>query len=150
MPPEASTEYCEHMSPSPLDGPPAPETPPRSRARVRRWRRLRARLRLFRRRMHTHPVLHLPWRILVGTVGTVVFLAGVVMLVVPGPGIASMLLGLLILGTEFRWARRMLHPAKVWAIRGERWALRLKDDYLRRFRRRRAARRGRNLGDPTD
>ncbi|MBR8743581.1 PGPGW domain-containing protein [Nocardiopsis sp. MG754419] len=91
--------------------------------------------------MHTHPVLHLPWRLLVGTVGTVVALAGIVMLVVPGPGIASILLGLLILSTEFRWARRLLHPAKVWAVRAERWAMRLKDDYLRRLRERRAARR---------
>ncbi|SIO85710.1 PGPGW domain-containing protein [Nocardiopsis sp. JB363] len=90
--------------------------------------------------MHTHPVLHMPWRLLVGTVGAVVVLAGVVMLVVPGPGIASMLLGLLILSTEFRWAQRLLHPAKVWAVRGERWAVQLKDDYLRRFRDHRARR----------
>ena len=90
--------------------------------------------------MHTHPVLHMPWRLLVGAVGTVVVLAGIVMLVVPGPGITSMLLGLLILSTEFRWARRLLHPAKVWARRGERWATRLKDDYLRRFREHRARR----------
>ncbi|AFR05862.1 MULTISPECIES: PGPGW domain-containing protein [Nocardiopsis] len=93
--------------------------------------------------MHTHPVLHLPWRILVGTVGAVVVVAGIVMLVIPGPGIASILLGLLILSTEFRWARRLLHPAKVWTLRAERWALRTKDDHLRRMRRRRAARRGR-------
>ncbi len=91
--------------------------------------------------MHAHPALHMPWRLLVGTVGTVVVLAGVVMLVVPGPGIASILLGLLVLSTEFRWARRLLHPAKVWAMRGERWATRLKDDHLRRFRERRARRR---------
>ena len=98
--------------------------------------------------MHTHPVLHLPWRVLVGTVGSVVLLAGVVMLVVPGPGIASILLGLLILSTEFRWARRMLHPVKVWAVRGERWATRIKDDYLGRFRRWRAARRGHDPEPP--
>lgn len=99
--------------------------------------------------MHTHPVLHLPWRLFVGTVGAVILLAGVVMLVVPGPGIASMLLGLLILSSEFRWAQRILHPAKVWAVRGERWATRVKDDYLGRFRRWRAMRRKQKRRPPT-
>lgn len=99
--------------------------------------------------MHTHPVLHLPWRLFVGTVGAVILLAGVVMLVVPGPGIASMLLGLLILSSEFRWAQRILHPAKVWAVRSERWATRVKDDYLGRFRRWRAGRREQKPRPPT-
>ena len=90
--------------------------------------------------MHTHPALHLPWRILVGTVATVVILAGIVMLVVPGPGIASILLGLLILSTEFRWAHRLLRPARVWARRAERWAMRTKDELMERRRERRAAR----------
>jgi uncharacterized protein (TIGR02611 family) len=89
--------------------------------------------------MHTHPALHLPWRALVGTVGTVVILAGIVMLVVPGPGIASILLGLLILSTEFRWADRLLHPARVWARRGEKWAIRTKNDLLERRREHKAA-----------
>ncbi|GAB3705659.1 PGPGW domain-containing protein [Nocardiopsis oceani] len=97
--------------------------------------------------MHTHPALHLPWRILVGTVGTVIALAGVVMLVIPGPGIASILLGLVILSTEFRWAHRLLRPVRVWARKGERWFLRTKNEYLERRREQKAAkaeRRGRN------
>lgn len=89
--------------------------------------------------MHTHPFLHIPWRVLVGTVGTVVVLAGIVMMVLPGPGIASVLLGLLILSTEFRWAHRLLRPARVWARRSERWAIKVKDQYLERRRERRAA-----------
>jgi uncharacterized protein (TIGR02611 family) len=99
--------------------------------------------------MHTHPVLHIPWRVLVGTVGTVVVLAGIVMMVLPGPGIASVLLGLLILSTEFRWAHRLLRPARVWARRGEKWAVRTKNQYLKRRRERRngkAARRGHACG----
>lgn len=90
--------------------------------------------------MHTHPVLHLPWRILVGTVGTVVFLAGVVFLVTPGPGVAALLLGLLILSTEFRWAHRLLKPARTWARRAEQYAERRKDEYMVRRRERKAAR----------
>ncbi|GHC91253.1 hypothetical protein GCM10007079_38400 [Nocardiopsis terrae] len=90
--------------------------------------------------MHTHPALHLPWRILVGTVGTVVILAGIVMMIVPGPGIASVLLGMLILSSEFRWAHRLLRPARVWSRRGERWAMRVRNELLSRLRSRRAAR----------
>ncbi|WP_017581534.1 PGPGW domain-containing protein [Nocardiopsis valliformis] len=99
--------------------------------------------------MHTHPVLHIPWRVLVGTVGTVVVLAGIAMMVLPGPGVASVLLGLLILSTEFRWAHRLLRPARVWARRSEKWAVKTKDEYLERRRERRAAkaaRRGRASG----
>lgn len=51
-------------------------------------------------------------RFLVLIVGSVVSLAGAVMLVTPGPGIAVILLGLTILATEFRWARYWLVLAK--------------------------------------
>jgi uncharacterized protein (TIGR02611 family) len=49
-------------------------------------------------------------------VGVVLILAGVVMLFVPGPGIAAMLLGLAVLATEFRWARRLLAWARAKAL----------------------------------
>jgi hypothetical protein len=90
--------------------------------------------------MHTHPALHLPWRLLVGTVGTVVILAGLAMLVVPGPGIAAILLGLVILSTEFRWANGLVRPVRVWSRRVERFGQRKKDEYLGRWLERRAAR----------
>ncbi|WP_197285654.1 PGPGW domain-containing protein [Nocardiopsis sp. NRRL B-16309] len=90
--------------------------------------------------MHTHPALHLPWLILVGTIGTVVILAGLVMMVFPGPGIASVLLGLVILSTEFRWANSLVRPVRVWSRRAERFGQRKKDEYLGRWRARRAAR----------
>ncbi|WP_304455555.1 PGPGW domain-containing protein [Nocardiopsis sp. YSL2] len=89
--------------------------------------------------MHTHPALHLPWRVLVGTVGAVVILAGLVMMVFPGPGIASVLLGLVILSTEFRWANSLVRPVRVWSRRAERFGHRKKDQYLRWWRARRAA-----------
>ncbi|GHD27021.1 PGPGW domain-containing protein [Nocardiopsis kunsanensis] len=89
--------------------------------------------------MHTHPALHLPWRVLVGTVGTVVALAGIVFLVTPGPGVAAVLMGLLILSTEFRWAYRLLQPARTWAWRAEQYAERRKEEFLRRRRERKAA-----------
>jgi hypothetical protein len=51
----------------------------------------------------------------VGTVGTIFLLAGIAMLVLPGPGITATLLGLVILATEFSWAHRLLRRARVWA-----------------------------------
>lgn len=92
--------------------------------------------------MHTHPALRLPWRILVGTTGTLIVLIGFVFFVTPGPGIASVLLGLFILSTEFRWAHRLMRPARVWARWAERRGKQLKDKYARRRRARRRAKRG--------
>lgn len=67
-------------------------------------------------------------KIVVGIVGTGVLLAGVSMLVLPGPGWATIVAGLAILSTEFRWAavmRRRLVAAIVsagtWIGRQPRW-----------------------------
>jgi drug/metabolite transporter (DMT)-like permease len=56
-------------------------------------------------RWHTlpHPVRWLTASILGGTLIAI----GAVLLVLPGPGIALLLAGLLVLGTEFAWARRL-------------------------------------------
>ena len=41
-------------------------------------------------------------------VGTTLLVAGAAMLVLPGPGIAVILLGLVVLSAEFQWAQRAL------------------------------------------
>ena len=51
-------------------------------------------------------------------VGTTLLVAGAAMLVLPGPGIAVILLGLVVLSAEFQWAKRAL----AWA-RGRAWDL---------------------------
>ena len=51
-------------------------------------------------------------RIAVFIAGSVVMLAGVAILVLPGPGIVVVLAGLAILATEFVWAERALDRAK--------------------------------------
>ncbi len=48
-------------------------------------------------------------------VGGVVLLAGVAMLVLPGPGILVIIAGLAILAEEFTWAERTLDKAKLQA-----------------------------------
>ncbi|HTN01610.1 MAG TPA: PGPGW domain-containing protein [Planctomycetaceae bacterium] len=68
-----------------------------------------------------HTVLPLPWaiwfwaqarKIVVAVIGTTVILAGVAMLVLPGPGWLAIFGGLAILATEFAWAKWMLKYAK--------------------------------------
>ena len=41
-------------------------------------------------------------------VGSALLIAGAAMLVLPGPGIAVMLLGLVVLSAEFKWAQHVL------------------------------------------
>lgn len=48
----------------------------------------------------------------IGTLGTLVLVAGIVMIPYPGPGWAVVFVGLAILGSEFAWAKRLLRFAK--------------------------------------
>ncbi len=51
------------------------------------------------------------WRIGVLVVGGALLLAGLVMMVTPGPGLLLILAGLVVLATEFAWAERLLERA---------------------------------------
>jgi len=75
------------------------------------------------RRWHDHPAIapikivarfiqRSGKRIAVTIVGSAVLLAGIAMLVLPGPGILVIIGGLAILATEYVWAQRMLTKAK--------------------------------------
>ena len=82
------------------------------------------------RRWHDHPAVA-PFkavalfikrsgkRIAVTVVGFAVLLAGVAMLVLPGPGIVVIIAGLAILATEYVWAERMLAEAKRRALQAK-------------------------------
>jgi drug/metabolite transporter (DMT)-like permease len=48
----------------------------------------------------------------VAIVGGALIVAGAIMLVTPGPGIAMIVLGLVVLATEFAWAERTLHKVR--------------------------------------
>jgi uncharacterized protein (TIGR02611 family) len=50
--------------------------------------------------------------------GVVLVLAGILMLVLPGPGLLVILIGLTLLATEFAWARRALDRLKAVSRRG--------------------------------
>jgi uncharacterized protein (TIGR02611 family) len=60
-------------------------------------------------------------RLVVAVVGGTVILFGVVLLVIPGPGLLTIALGLAILASEFLWARRILarfkeQGSKIWQL----------------------------------
>lgn len=63
-----------------------------------------------RRRRGTHLAL----KAFVGLLGTLLVAAGLAMLVLPGPGWAAILLGLLVLASEFEAAERVRHRLAVW------------------------------------
>ena len=56
-------------------------------------------------------------RAVVGTVGASLLIAGVAMLILPGPGIVVVLAGLTVLATEFHWARRVKRKLVVYIRR---------------------------------
>ncbi len=64
-------------------------------------------------RVHPRPVTY-RWarRIAVGVVGGTVLLIGIALLVLPGPAIVVIPLGLAILSAEFAWARLWLRKVK--------------------------------------
>ena len=51
-------------------------------------------------------------RVIVGVIGGTVLIIGVAMIVLPGPAVVVIPLGLAILGTEFLWARLWLRRAR--------------------------------------
>jgi uncharacterized protein (TIGR02611 family) len=78
-------------------------------------------------------------RIAITVVGVLVLLAGLVLLVLPGPGWLLIFVGLSILGSEYVWAQRLLRMAKQQANNA-------KDKVLRR----KQAKADRRDGAPSD
>jgi uncharacterized protein (TIGR02611 family) len=72
-----------------------------------------------REKIHGNPILNTTWQIGVFTVGVTVIAAGVVMLMLPGPGWLAIFLGFAILATEFAWAQAALRKARQAARRAK-------------------------------
>ncbi|WP_235585446.1 PGPGW domain-containing protein [Serinicoccus chungangensis] len=56
-------------------------------------------------------------RIALETLGWTVLVAGILMLLLPGPGLLGTFAGLWILSTQYAWARRWTNPVKIRALR---------------------------------
>ena len=67
-------------------------------------------------------------RLMVLVIGSIVLIAGLLMLVLPGPGILVIIVGLAILATEFVWAERLLSHARERAARVARTLRKRKND----------------------
>ncbi len=82
-----------------------------------------ARLRSFREALRRNRALDTTWRVLVFALGVTLLVAGALMWVLPGPGWATVILGLVVLASEFSWANRALTPVKDAARRASAAAL---------------------------
>lgn len=73
--------------------------------------RLHRRMERFRAFMGRHAALLLIYRLLIIGLGFLCIVAGIIMLVTPGPGWLFIFMGMSLWGTEFHWAHRL----NVWA-----------------------------------
>lgn len=71
-----------------------------------------ARIRAIRERVRKRRSLDTAWRMMVLALGLTLVAAGLVMFVLPGPGFGALILGLVVLASEFTWATRVLDPVK--------------------------------------
>jgi hypothetical protein len=72
-------------------------------------------------RGYTRGIVRHARRLAIGVIGSTVVLIGIALLVLPGPAIVVIPLGLAILATEFVWAKRLMDRAKEQGRRGGRW-----------------------------
>lgn len=60
----------------------------------------------------SHRALNATWRLIVLVFGLSLLGLGIFFILFPGPGWATILLALIVLGSEFNWANRLLHPVR--------------------------------------
>jgi len=75
---------------------------------------VRARFEAWREGIRGNPVTRPVYRVGVLLFGSFVLVAGLAMLALPGPGWATIFIGLAILASEFAFARRVTHPLRDW------------------------------------
>ena len=60
----------------------------------------------------TNRALDATWKLIVLVIGLTLVGLGLFFLLFPGPGWATLLLGLIVLASEYSWAKRLLHPVR--------------------------------------
>ncbi len=81
--------------------------------------KLATRIRRVRERIRKRRALDTAWRVMVLTLGLTLVAAGLIMFIFPGPGFGALILGLVVLASEFTWATRVLDPVKDAARRAQ-------------------------------
>jgi uncharacterized protein (TIGR02611 family) len=61
-----------------------------------------------RERIRSRRSTRIAWKVVTGLVGTAVTVTGLIMVPFPGPGWLVVIVGLVILASEFAWAQRLL------------------------------------------
>ena len=79
--------------------------PQNADAQPSRWQRVHAHL-------HRNRAISATTKLVVTLVGSMVLIAGLIMMVTPGPGLLGIVAGLAILATEWDWADRWLKTAR--------------------------------------
>lgn len=67
--------------------------------------------------VRTNRVLDATWRAIILVVGLTLLGLGLFFLLFPGPGWAVIIVGLIVLATEYAWAQRLLNPVKDFSSR---------------------------------
>ena len=70
-------------------------------------------------RLHSNRLTGLATKVVVTVIGSLVLIAGLIMMVTPGPGIVGIIAGLALLATEYVWAQRLLDQAKAKAAQAK-------------------------------
>ena len=68
-----------------------------------------------RDRARTNRALNATWRIIILVIGLSIVGLGIFFLLFPGPGWAAIILGLIVLATEYAWAQRVLNPVRIFS-----------------------------------
>jgi uncharacterized protein (TIGR02611 family) len=108
------------------DQPPSDDGPPTGADRAApgdRGRSLRQRVAVtrWRRALAARRATHLGYRLVVGIVGTAIVALGLLTIPLPGPGWFTVILGLVVLATEFVWAERLLRFTRARVRRWSDW-----------------------------
>ena len=70
-----------------------------------------------RNRARSNRALDATWRVIILVIGLSIVGLGIFFLLFPGPGWAAIILGLIVLATEFAWAQRVLNPVRIFSSR---------------------------------
>lgn len=74
-----------------------------------------------RERIRSQPHADLAYRTAIGFVGGLIVVIGLILVPFPGPGWAIVVVGLILLATEFSWARRLLAHVRAKLVDWSHW-----------------------------
>jgi uncharacterized protein (TIGR02611 family) len=74
-----------------------------------------------RERIRAQPHADLLYRVVIGVLGGLIVVIGLILVPFPGPGWAIVVVGLIVLATEFHWARQLLAHLRAKLIDWSHW-----------------------------